>query len=433
MTIMEAAPGRQGRATPPAGLPRLLANPTSRLDEHLDTHGPVPRLRPEALIALVERAGLRGRGGASFPTATKLRAVASGRRTVVVANACEGEPASAKDATLLTQAPHLVLDGLAVAAAAVGARDAVIATERGRTAVLDVLAHALKARAEAGMDHVRVRLVTLPPRYLAGEESALVHFLNGGEAKPTSVPPRPYERGVHGRPTLVQNVETLAHLALVVRHGDAWFRSIGAAEEPGSALFTVSGAVVNPGVYEAALGTPIPSMLDAAGGTTGDVSAVLVGGYFGTWVPASALGSVTLDNRSLSAVGAALGCGVVAALPVSRCGVAEAARVAAYLAGETAGQCGPCVNGLGSVSAAMDALARGQDVAGATAALHRWFGMIAGRGACRHPDGAIRFVKSALHTFADEITRHQRGTCTATDRAPVLPVPPSSPGGISWR
>jgi NADH:ubiquinone oxidoreductase subunit F (NADH-binding) len=429
--ITDATTSTRERPAPGVGLPRLLRHPTPSLEEHLDAHGPLPGVRPNELIDLVERAGLRGRGGASFPTATKLRAVARGRRTVVVANGCEGEPASAKDATLLVQAPHLVLDGIAVAAAAVGAREAVIATERVRTPVMEVVTHALAARAAAGADRVPVRLVGVPPRYIAGEESALVHYLNGGDAKPTNVPPRPFERGVDGRPTLVQNVETLAHLALIARHGDAWFRSIGSTRQPGSALFTVSGCVMEPGVYEAALGVPFLSLLDGAGGTTEEIGAVLLGGYFGSWVPADALDTLHLDNDSLRAAGAALGCGVVAVLATSTCGVAESARVVAYLAAESAGQCGPCVHGLGSVAAAMDAIARRHDVAQAVASLERWSGMITGRGACRHPDGALRFVKSALHTFAGEIELHARGVCTAANGSPVLPVPSS--GALTWR
>lgn len=422
-------------ASPPAppGVPRLLRYRPESLDEHVDCHGLLPRLHGDAVLNLVARAGLRGRGGASFPTATKLRAVAAGRRPVVVANGCEGEPASMKDALLLTEAPHLVLDGLALAVSAVGAREAVIATERVHTRVIEALARAIGERLAAGVDGVPVRLVGVPPRYLSGEESALVRFLNGGDAKPTTVPPRPFERGVRGRPTLVQNVETLAHIALIARNGDGWFRSLGSAEEPGSALFSVSGGVDHPGVYEAALGTPLSTLLDEAGVSTTPVSAVLVGGYFGTWLRIEQVDSLHLSNESLRAAGAALGCGVVVALPATSCGVVETARVVNYLAEESAGQCGPCVHGLAAVAGAMDALARGHGVQRAHSDLTRWLRMIPGRGACRHPDGAVRLVTSALGTFANEIARHGQGSCTATTAAPVLPVPSSAVRDGIWR
>jgi NADH:ubiquinone oxidoreductase subunit F (NADH-binding) len=417
----------------PPGLPRLLRYRPQSLDEHVGFNGPLPRLRGDEVIDLVARAGLRGRGGASFPTAIKLRAVAAGRRPVVVANGCEGEPASMKDVLLLTEAPHLVLDGLALAASAVGAREAVIATERVQTEVIETLARSIGERAIAGVDKVPVRLVGVPPRYLAGEESALVHFLNGGEAKPTTVPPRPFERGVRGRPTLVQNVETLAHIALIARHGDEWFRALGSADEPGSALFSVSGAVGHVGVYEAALGTPLSALLNDAGAVPTSVSAVLVGGYFGTWLPVERIGSLSLSNESLRAAGAALGCGVVVALPATSCGVRETARVVRYLAEESAGQCGPCVHGLSAVAGAMDALARGHHVRRAKDDLTRWLRMIPGRGACRHPDGAMRFVASALSTFSAEITRHGNGNCSAITSAAVLPVWSSAQRDGIWR
>jgi NADH:ubiquinone oxidoreductase subunit F (NADH-binding) len=431
MTTVEIAGSGPGAA--PEGLPRLLRHPATALDEHLAHHGPVPSLAGGRLMELVERSGLRGRGGASFPTATKLRAVAAGRRTIVVANGCEGEPASMKDTLLLTRAPHLVLDGLALAVSAVGAREAIVATERVRPHVIEALQRAIAERAAAGTDAVPVRLVGVPPRYLAGEESALVHFLNDGEAKPTNVPPRPFERGVGGRPTLVQNVETLAHLALVARHGWEWFRTVGTEAEPGSALFSVSGGVAVPGVYEAAMNTRVSALLEAAGGPPAPLSAVLVGGYFGTWVPAARVEGLRLSNASLRDADAAVGCGVVVAIPAEVCGLREAARVTRYLAEESAGQCGPCVYGLGAVAGAMDALARGRHDRHTGHDLTRWTGQIAGRGACRHPDGAIRFVRSAVRTFADEIAWHQQGRCSATSNRTILPVPSSAVRDGQWR
>ncbi len=214
-------------------LPRLLAGIGERsmvaLEQHLDVHGPLPDLRrrpPEELLKLVESAGLRGHGGASFPMARKLRAVAARRgRPIVVANGSEGEPASKKDRALLRELPHLVLDGAAVAARALGARDAIVAVSKEDERSLRSLHRALRDRVAwrlTGDPHFE--LFELEPGYVSGQETALVSALNGGPAKPTFTPPRPLERGVRGRPTLIQNVETLAHLALIARHGAAWFR-----------------------------------------------------------------------------------------------------------------------------------------------------------------------------------------------------------------
>jgi len=424
-------------SAPPAGLPRVIPEPITRYEDHQRRYGPLPtvgkRAHRQQFIDMVERSGLRGRGGAGFPAGRKLHAVASGRRgAVVVANGAEGEPASRKDAALLAAAPHLVLDGGLLAAAAVHSDEVYVVVDRGDRAGYAAMHRAISDRAD--IDARAVRLVDVPSRYVAGEESALVHLLNGGEAKPVFVPPRPYERGVRGRPTLMQNVETLANLALIARYGAAWYRSMGTPDEPGSVLVTASGAVARPGVYEFALGTPMQAVLDGVGGVTEPVSAVLVGGYFGSWLPAGVLSRVQLTHEDLRAAGGMLGCGVVAALPASRCGVAETARIASYLAAETAGQCGPCVHGLSAVAGQVAAIAAGRSMTGAHETVVRWLGDIEHRGACRLPDAAVGFLRSALRVFADEFSLHEEhGVCTATNHRPVLPLPDTATRDWSWR
>ncbi|HEX4778621.1 MAG TPA: NADH-ubiquinone oxidoreductase-F iron-sulfur binding region domain-containing protein [Acidimicrobiia bacterium] len=421
----------------PVGVPRLLVgDPDGRgsLDEHERAHGALPFADPAAMLDELEHSGLAGRGGASFPAATKWRAVGSRRGSaVVVANGCEGEPASHKDKLLLTRFPHLVLDGLEIAAMTLRARGVVLAVERTRPDVADSVARAISERVSRRRDAIVPRVAGVPARYVAGEESALVHWLNGGDAKPTNTPPRPFERGVSGRPTLVQNVETLAHVALVARHGAPWFRSVGTVDEPGSMLVTISGAVRSPGVCEVAFGTSITDLVARSGGARGALSAVLVGGYFGTWLPAAVLDDVNLSRADLRPRGAAPGCGVVVAFPAGACGLLETARVTHYLARETAGQCGPCVNGLGAIAGAMDELATTSASAARVREIERWTAMIANRGACHHPDGAIRFVRSALDTFRDEIDRHVHRTCSARTGSPVLPVPSPRASNSGWR
>ena len=256
-----------------------------------------------------------------------------------------------------------------------------------------------------------------------------MHWLNGGEAKPTFVPPRPFERGVAGRPTLVDNAETLAHVALIGRYGAPWFRAVGTVDEPGTTLVTVSGAVGHPGVYEHPLGASFDRVLDAAGAVPGDVTAVLVGGYFGTWIPAAKIGGLQLSRTSLAAANASLGAGVVVALPRQVCGLAESARVARWLANESAGQCGPCVFGLAAIADAMAQLVAGRAARRPEADLRRWLGLVKGRGACKHPDGAARFVETALLVFAEEIASHRsHGPCSRS-RYTVLPLP----AGGAWR
>ncbi|MGZ4682180.1 MAG: NADH-ubiquinone oxidoreductase-F iron-sulfur binding region domain-containing protein [Acidimicrobiales bacterium] len=417
-------------ALDPGALTRLFPSTTGlSLDDHLAHYGLLPR-GTATLIDSVEQAGLRGRGGAGFPTAVKLRAVAGRRRrSVVVANGTEGEPASGKDKALLVYAPHLVLDGATVAAETVGAREIVLCVERNRPATLAAVTAAVADRRARGLDRVPVRIEVAPDRYVAGEESALIHWLNGGEAKPTFVPPRPYEKGVGGRPTLVDNVETLAHIGLIARFGPAWFRAVGTDADPGTTLLTLGGAVGRPGVYEVAGGSSLRSVLESSGTDLAGIQALLVGGYFGTWIPVAHIDHLTLGADSLRSAGASLGCGIVVALPDDACGLAESARVARWLDGENAGQCGPCVHGLGALATTMEALVQGGW--GSDAARDRvpaLLDLIRGRGACRHPDGAVRFVQSSVRVFAAEIEHHaHRGPCGA----PVGLLPTPTPG--AWR
>lgn len=427
---MGRAARASGASLSATDLPRLLSSASGAdLDAHQDWFGPLP---PDGrgLAAEVERAGVRGKGGAGFPTAVKLRAVAAGRRgRVVVANGTEGEPASSKDRALLHHAPHLVFDGATLAAEAVGAQQVILCVARDHAATRAVLDNALAARRAASLERVPIRIAEAPHHYVSGEESALVNWLNGGEAKPTFVPPRPFERGVGGRPTLVDNVETLAHLALVARFGAGWYRSVGTDADPGSTLVTLSGAVRSPGVYEVAMGAPIGAIIEGAGGAIDQIEAVLVGGYFGTWISAEQAAQTPFAAEALRAIGAGPGCGVVFALPKGACGLAESARVARWLADENAGQCGPCVHGLDAVAGQLAAVVDGgRSSLTAAESLGPLLSIIEGRGACRHPDGAVRFVRSALRVFGAHAAHHRRhGACRAA--APLLPTPPTG----AWR
>jgi NADH:ubiquinone oxidoreductase subunit F (NADH-binding) len=402
------------------GLPRLLAGldpggGAMSLSEHQRIHGELPRVHPGGLIDAVDRSGLRGRGGADFPTSHKLRAVAGGRgASAVVVNGSETEPASAKDRLLLTRLPHLVLDGAQLAARTVAASEViVVAAEHGLRAVEAALA-------VRDQEPIPTRLITSPEGYVAGEESAVMHYLNRGTPLPTLIPPRPFQRGYRSRPTLIQNPETLAQLALVARFGSRWFRELGTPSDPGSVLVTISGAVRSPGVYELAFGTPMTALLDAAGGPTEPLRALLVGGYFGTWVDARRALSLRLAREDLRASGCALGSGVLFALPGSACGLHETARVIDYLARQSAGQCGPCTYGLRSIAEGVAALAAGIAHREEADRIVRWISEVSGRGACHHPDGAVRFVASALTVFGPEINSHREGRCRA--RPAGLPV-----------
>ncbi|MEU4874495.1 NADH-ubiquinone oxidoreductase-F iron-sulfur binding region domain-containing protein [Streptomyces sp. NPDC021608] len=424
--------------------PRLLAawyatGRSATLADHLERHGPSPVERvltgggSTSLVAAVEAAGLTGRGGAGFPTARKLSAVARRHgRAVVVVNAMESEPASGKDRFLLAVAPHLVLDGAVLAAAAVGGDTVHVCLPRDRSIQHEQLGAAVEERRRARLDPVRLCLHALPHAYVSSESTALVRWLNGGPARPGGGPPRSHERGVARRPTLVHNAETLAHLALVARYGSDWFRQAGTPDEPGTALVTVSGAVAAPGVREVALGTPLTTVLDRCGGPTEPLAAVLLGGFAGAWLPAADLGT-PFTRRDLAPLGAAPGAGVLVALARSACGLTETARMLAYLAAHSAGQCGPCRLGLPAVAEDFAALAAGRADADLTARLRRRTALLPDRGACRHPDGAARLAASALRAFRDDVERHLDGdACPAARQAPRVPVPPAAPPE-TWR
>jgi NADH:ubiquinone oxidoreductase subunit F (NADH-binding) len=397
-------------------LPRLLTGTPNRpanYREHVATFG---ELAPGGdLLAELERAGLVGRGGAAFPTATKARLIATqrGRHKFVVVNAMEGEPASHKDALLLATNPHLVLDGAEALAGAVGATAVVVAVARDRTATLEHVTRALAERPDHG---ISLDLQTPPGRYVAGEESALVHWLNDHESLPQYRPHRPSVLHLDKRPVLLDNAETHAHVALIARFGAAWFASLGPSSHPGSTLVSVSGAVERPTVLEVALGTPLRQVLAAAHADP-DPQAVLLGGYGGTWLAPRDF-DVTYDRTALAERGATAGAGIVIVVGRADCGVAEAQRIAAWMAHESARQCGPCAFGLPAIAADLARLRDGgRDAREARLRLEQRCAVVEGRGACRHPDGVVRMIRTALAAFAEDVADHEAGRPCAGGRS----------------
>jgi NADH:ubiquinone oxidoreductase subunit F (NADH-binding) len=435
-----AEPASPERVPPPEALPRLLSgvnhdSPVT-LEEHLAQHGPPPRVRAggrsrsrtraQTLIDEVERAGLVGCGGAAFSTARKLQAVANARgRAIVIVNAVEAEPPSVKDRTLLELAPHLVLDGAVLAAEAIGADAAILAVGEHTGACAASAYAAIEERArDPDQGRVSLALASVGGGYVAGQETAVISALAGGPAIPTFTPPMPFERGLRRRPTLVNNAETLAHLALIARHGAAWFRQLGTASHPGSSLVTLSGPLAYPGVYEIENGASLSSLLDAAGGTTAGVRGALTGGYAGTWLSASALSGLVLSREHLAAYGASFGAGTVTLLSNEACPVAEVVRLARWMADESAHQCGPCIHGLDALAVELAAIAAGRGGRDAYRRLETLASLTARRGACAHPDGSVRVISSALEAFAEEFGEHARGgPCELCTRPPELPLP----------
>ncbi len=414
---------------PETGRYRLLGHPTD-LAGHLGALGPAPLPAPrergwrDNFVALLEASGLAGRGGAGFPAAIKLAvAHAAGGGTVVV-NAMEGEPASDKDKLLLIRSPHLVLDGAQLLAAASGARQVMVCVPSGREHVAAAASAAMAER--VGTPHARVPevLVRPPDHFVAGEESALVRWVETGASLPTFRPDKGQALRIGRRAALVHNAETLAHVAMIARTGADAFRSHGLIEDPGTCLVTISGAVAQPGVVEVDRGTPLIDIANRATPTSRP-QALLVGGYGGAWVgPAHFV--TPYASLSLRAIGASAGVGIVIVLGSDGCGLMESARIAHYLAGQSAGQCGPCVYGLPAIADDVTRLAHGRVDAGLLARLDRRQREVEGRGACRHPDGAVNLVRSALNVFAADVRAHASGVaCAHHERPTQLPFPPA--------
>jgi NADH:ubiquinone oxidoreductase subunit F (NADH-binding) len=398
----------------PGCAPRLLRDQTGREDyaAYGERGGYRPLAAADELLDEVERSGLLGRGGAAFPLSVKLRTVRdngirSGLGTILVANGEEGEPASVKDRWLLRNRPHLVLDGLRLAAA-------IVATDRAHVYVSDLQAarSVETALSEIGADTlggVSVAVTMVDPTYIAGEETAAVRVLNGGPAKPTDKPPRPFEEGVAGRPTLVSNVETLANVPYIQHHGATAFRSQGTAGSPGTVLVTITGADRPPGLYEVPHGLPITELLALHGVSTDRVRGALMGGYFAGLLNRQVL-DANMDHETFRGLGCGLGCGAISLL-TDDCPVAVAASVLAYFDRENAGQCGSCFNGTAAMAAVAGALRDGVATDEDVTRLRRWSVVLRGRGACATLDAATNIAASLLDQFPDQVARHLENGC----------------------
>jgi NADH:ubiquinone oxidoreductase subunit F (NADH-binding) len=407
---------------------RLLGHPAD-FAGHIETHGQLavalnghPSWQ-HALISSIEASGLTGRGGGDFPTSIKLNLASSQHRGgTIVVNGMEGEPASDKDKVLLTRSPHLVLDGAQFLAAACRAARVVVCVPVGSDVVAAAVSHAIVERSQTNYPRVVETVERPPDRFVAGEESALVNFIESGRSLPMFRSDKSIPLCIGKRQALVHNTETLAHIALIARQGPEPFRSRGLAEEPGTCLVTIGGALAHPGVVEVDRGTPLWEIV-ARGTPNGGAQAILVGGYGGTWVGPDHFGT-PYASIPLRTVGASAGVGVLHVLGHGSCGIAESARIARYLADQSSGQCGPCVYGLPAIADDLALLATGRADTGLMSRLDRRLREVDGRGGCRHPDGAVRMIRSCLGVFACDVATHSAGRpCVHAGQPSTLRLP----------
>ena len=416
------APGRTltfrgGRQVDVAAGPGLLANLAQGpgLAAHQSRYGDLPAIGVTQLQSMCERVALDGRGGAGFPFARKLESAAKaaraatrlGRAPYVVVNVSEGEPASRKDSVLARVAPHLVLDGAAVTARAIGAREVHLVTAADVPEVGSALRTAVDERRAPRRDgRLRFSFHDAAPLFVAGQSAAVLQLMAGRPNLPVTSWQPSTVRGHHGRPTLLSNAETYAHVGRLALLGTPATVSLGTLEEPGTTLLTLDGDL-SPGagraqVMEVGFGTPWPEVL-------GDRASrpVLLGGYHGAWAEPGALNGLTVSRLSMADHGLQLGAGVVLPLDTG-CPVTRSVGIVDYLAGQSARRCGPCFNGLPALAIALRRVAGGE---GGTDEVLRLADLVDGRGACAHPDGTARLVRSLLTAYAGEVAVHARGGC----------------------
>lgn len=407
----------------------LPAAPVTSLQEYQRAGGGLAldaarRIGADTVIAEVEAAGLRGRGGAGFPTGAKWRTIAANRSpelpTTVVVNGAEGEPGTYKDRALLRTDPYSVLEGALISALAVGAADVVVALkpgEEGRVAA------AIKEMEQAGMTGgVPVSVITGPSEYLFGEETALLEVVDGRPPFPRIAPP--YRRGVVevvevgtvgmagpgpgtlAPPALVDNVETLAHVTHIVGRGAAWFRELGTPDSPGTIVCTVTGDVRRPGVGEVAMGTTVRQAIDEIGGGTATeqpVKAVLTG-VSAAPLPAALL-TTRLTYEDMEAAGSGLGTASLMVLGQGTDMTAVAAGAARFLAVESCGQCTPCkADGL-AIAGALEALCRGDGGAEDLDVLAKALTTVGDNARCNLARQQQAVVGAIVDGWLDEIVR----------------------------
>ena len=401
--------------------PRVLI-PTNSLEDYVAAGGGqglerARTLGPEAVVDVLAQSGLRGRGGAGFPTGTKWRSLisASGEH-FVICNAAEGEPATFKDRFLLRRSPYAVLEGIVIAAETVGARRAFIGLKQQFTLETETVARAIDEMEAAGMlGSLELRIVTGPDRYLFGEETGLIGVIDGRGPFPREVRPfmqGPFANSSTPNPTLVNNVETLANVPAIVAQGAEWFRSVGTKSSPGTMLFTVAGDVAREGVFELPLGTPLRELIEGpAGGVRdgGSVKAVLPGASSAA-ITADML-DLELDFDAFRRAGTGLGAGGFAVYDETACMAEVARQFSRFLHVESCAQCPACKINSGTIYDLFEAMHDGRGSLGDLEEIVARADRVMDGQKCALPTGTKLVVLSLVQAFADEFAAHVGAEC----------------------
>lgn len=432
-----------------AEVQRLLPdNPIESLEEYLELGGGqglvgARSVGPVETIAEIEAAGLRGRGGAGFPTATKWRSVADGGlgTRYAVCNGAEGEPGTYKDRALMGSNPYSVVEGLLISATAIGANHAFLALKASFVDELVAVRRAVAEIEAAGwLDGMVIEVVTGPEEYLFGEEKALLEVIEGNEPLPRWLPPymhglfatapqlgwqahepEPGSVGDHANPTLVNNAETLANCAWIMANGADRFREHGTDESPGTILCTVVGDVATPAVVEVAMGTPLRAVLDACGGPLNgrEIKAVFPG--VANAVITAELLDVELSYEAMADAGTGLGAGGFIVYDDTACMVEVGAMFSRFLSVESCGQCPPCKRGTTDITAAFERMKAGDAVDADLGLIQQRLRIVTDANRCYLPVQERVVMSSILRSFPGDIAAHLEGRCLS-DREEI-PTP----------
>jgi NADH-quinone oxidoreductase subunit F len=370
---------------------------------------------PQAVVATIADAGLRGMGGAGFATHRKWQPVAAavGSDKYVVCNGNEDEPGTFKDRYLLEHTPHQVIEGALIAAVATRASHVVLYVnphlEMGLAACRDAVAqwrqHALFAELQGAIGST-LSLAVVPSSglYIGGEETAVIASIEGHFPFPRRKPPFPAQQGVFGMPTVVNNTETLAHVPGILRHGAAWYRGLGIGDACGTKLYSLSGDVLRPGLYELPMGTRLDELVFRHGGGMlqgKQFKAVFTGGPSNTLLTRRDL-DVALDFESVRERRSRLGTGAMIVVSEGTSIVRKVAEYVSFFARGSCGQCPPCKGGTFQLTRLLDRIDTGRAVRADLVALENLCRILPGSGRCGLVDGAVTVVESSLHQFRDE-------------------------------
>lgn len=422
----------------------LPGQPIESIEEYVSLGGGesianARRLSAEDIVSLVSLSGLRGRGGAGFPTGTKWRTVArgGGQHRFAVCNAAEGEPGTFKDRALIRANPYQVVEGLIIAAQAVEASEAYVVVKDSFATEADRLAEAINAMDSAGwLGDLRVQLVRGPEEYLLGEEKALLEVIEGNDPLPRWLPPylhglfatspqlgweahesEPGHRGEHlANPTLVNNAETLAHAAWILANGPDAFLAEGTEASPGRILCTVTGDVRHARVVEVGMGTPLQDVLTRCGGPReGHIFKAVLPGVAASPLPGSSV-DTPLTYEHMVAAGSALGAGGFIVYDDSACMVEVAAVVSRFLYVESCGQCLPCKLGTEQITAALERIRDGVGTADDIETIEQRLQVVADGNRCFLPVQEKNTISSLMELFPEDFAAHLTGGCSREPR-----------------